>query len=379
MSPGPIRPALVPAVMFALMLTLAGCGTSEHASARAAAPPAPGEVVLGPTSPKLRYLSVEPVALRGDRVVAVLPAQLVMNENHSVRVFSPVTGRITSVLTELGAQVTRGTALARITSSDAAQASSDLARATAAAAQTSASLARAQDLYAHHIIALKDLEVARSDQAQGLAELARARSRTQFLGTGPTPSGDFVLRAPIGGIVVDRSANPGAEVRPDAQVPLFSISDLSTLWLVASVPQRDLPHARRGDRLSFTTDAAPGRTFVGTISYVGDALDPQTRTAILRAVLPDPTHTLRPMTSGEARLLTSDTSAAPGVAVPTMSLVTRGPAMMVFVETIPGHFQKRIVTVADDDGITATISSGLAPGERVVTRGALLLASEGEQ
>lgn len=369
----------LPALAASVIFTLWGCGKSESAPLVAATVPANGEIVLGAASPKLQYLTIQPVARRGDRVVAVLPAQLVMNENHTVRVYSPVTGRITALLAEPGTHVARGAPLARITSSDAAQASSDLARASAAAALTSAARTRAEDLYAHHVIALKDLETARSEEAQGQAEFVRARARTQLLGTGSAATGEFVLRAPIEGTIVERAANPGAEVRPDAQVSLFTISDLSTLWLVASVPQRDLPEARRGDRLSFTTDAAPGRAFTGSITYVGNVLDSQTRTAVLRALIRDSTHVLRPMTSGEARLLTADTSAAPRVAVPTMSLVTRGPATVVFVEIAPGRFQHRVVTVADDDGIMATISSGLEPGERIVTRGALLLASESER
>lgn len=357
------------------LIGMIAMGCERPAPSKAALPAVPaGEVQLPPNSPKFAYITVQPVRARTEKVVAILPAQLVMDEDHTVRVFSPVTGRISRLVAQPGDHVSRGQPLAYIQSGDAAQSASDLSRARAAATLTTATLQRSEDLYAHHVIALKDLEQARSDNAQAQAELARARARATQLGTNVTAVGDFVLRAPLGGEIVDRTANPGAEVRPDAQNQLFTISDLQTLWLTAAAYQRDLPNVRRGQHLSFTTDAVPGRQFVGTISFVADALDPQTRTATLRATLDNKDHVLRPQTFGQARLLAPDEAGVP--VVPSAALVTHGNETVVFVELGPGHFTRRSVTVSDDDGTSATISSGLRVGERVVTRGSLLLSGE---
>lgn len=364
--------SLTATTVLAAMIVV-GCERSSPVKAAVPAAQA-GEVLLPINSPKFAYITVQAVRARTEKVVAILPAQLVMDEDRTVRVFSPVTGRITRLVAQPGDHVSPRQPLAYIQSGDAAQSTSDLSRARASATLTTAALHRSEDLYTHHVVALKDLEQARSDDAQAQAELGRASARASQLGTGSTGNGDFVLRAPLGGQIVDRTANPGAEVRPDAQTPLFTISDLKTLWLTAAAYQHDLPMVRVGQRLSFTTDAVPGRQFVATVSFVAAALDPQTRTATLRATLDNTDRLLRPQIFGQARLLAPAEGDVP--VVPSGALVTHGNETVVFVEVAPGHFARRSVTVADDDGTTAAITSGLHVGERVVTRGSLLLSGE---
>jgi cobalt-zinc-cadmium efflux system membrane fusion protein len=226
------------------------------------------------------------------------------------------------------------------------------------------------------VIAQRELEQARSDAAQARAEAARAAQRTAMLGEAAV-DGPYVLRAPLGGVVVERMANPGAEVRPDAATPLFTISSLETLWLTAAAPQRDLPYLHKGARLVFTTDAAPGRRFDATITWVGDQLDPSTRTVTLRAELPNREHVLRALVVGEARLTSSDSTAH--AVVPSRALVTRGGETVVFVEHAKGRFERRLVKTGDDDGSFVVIVDGLKAGERVVTTGSLLLAAEADR
>ncbi|SRR5579883_1109807 len=344
-------------------------------------PTAADEVRLEPA--QLAYVSVDTVRTRTERVVATLPAELVMDEDHTVRVASPVAGRIRTIDAAPGDHVTRGQPLAHIISSDLAQAAADLAKADAAVNLATAALRRADDLFAHHVIAERDLEQARSDAAQAQAEQVRARQRVAQL-AGPSAtgagsgaadsSGDFVLRAPLSGEVIDRSANVGAEVTSDPGAALFTISSLDTLWLVASAYQQDLAHLRRGEHLIYTTDAAPDRRFIARVSYVGGALDSTTRTVRVRATLPNPAHLLKPATFGEGRLLAPDSGHVP--VVPSQALVTQGAERVVFVQLAPGRFVRRPVTVADDDGYLASITDGVRPGDLVVTRGSILLAGE---
>lgn len=368
--------------LLSITLLTAACALGACARKPAAAnePPPPtldGDVVIDSGSAKLAAIDVDTARVARERAVAMLPAQVALDEDHTVRVFSPVTGRIRTLLAEPGVRVASGDALARITSSDMAQAVSDQAKSAAALTQTSAALTRAEALYEHKVIALKDLEQARSDAAQARAEDARARQRTAQLGGSDVIDGDFVLRSPIGGMVIDRSANAGAEVRPDAAVPLFTISSLDTLWLLASAPQRDLGNVHVGAHLTFATDAAPGRTFDARVTYVGDQLDPVTRTTTVRASIVNADRRLRAMVVGVARLMAADQSAR--VVVPTRALVTSGTEVVVFVEKSRGRFERRVVLVDDDDGTTATIREGLRAGERVVTRGSVLLSAEAER
>ena len=322
-------------VLLALGVALVVTGGRRGAELQAANGPPPGEVWLPPGSPKLASISVDTVRARNERVVVVLPAQLALDEDHTVRVASPVTGRVRTLDAAPGDRVAAGDALAHIVSGDVAQAQSDVQRAEAALTTATTSLARARDLFAHHIVAQRDLQQAVNDSAQARAERDRAQARVGQLGAGPDVGAEYVLRAPIGGDVVDRVANPGMEVRPDLPAPLFTVSRLDTLWLTAGVYERDLNRVRRGQRVLFTTEALPERTIAARIAHVSSALDPGTRTATLRALVP-----------------------------------------MVFVRTAPGRFALRPVQVTNDDGATAVVVAGLRPGEVVVTRGSLLLSAE---
>ncbi|MCC7485915.1 MAG: efflux RND transporter periplasmic adaptor subunit [Burkholderiales bacterium] len=362
---------------FSAIIVACACAAACRAAPDARQQPAsdtPGEVRFAAGAPQLAYIGVDTVSARRDRVVAVLPAELAFDEDHTVRVLSPVSGRIGSLDAQLGDRVRAHGALAHVNSSDMAQARSDLAKAVSQASQAGAALVRARDLFDHHVIARRDLEQAENDDAQARADLARARQHLDLLGGGAGAEGEYVLRSPIAGEVVDRTANPGQEVQPGAAPPLFTISSLDTLWLLASVYQRDLPLLKPAARLVFTTDAAPGRSFEAIVRTIGNALDPQARTAQLRAVLPNPGRLLRPQTIGNARLVVREPAAMP--VVPSSALVTRDSGMVAFVEVGPGHFQRRDVVVAEDDGQVATIVRGLRVGERVVTRGSVLVAAE---
>lgn len=363
------------AVLVALGIALLVIGGRRTAVLEAANDtPPPGEVWLPPGSPKLASIGVDTVRARREKVVAVLPAQLALDEDHTVRVVSPVSGRVRTLDVGPGDRVAAGSALAHILSSDVAQAQSDLQRAEAALTTATASLARTRDLFAHQVVAQRDLQQAINDSAQARAERDRAEARVEQLGAGPNVGQEYVLRAPIAGDVMDRAANPGMEVRPDLPAPLFTVSNLDTLWLTASVYEHDLHAVRRGERVLLTTEALPGRSIVARVDYVSSALDPATRTATLRALVPNGDRALRPATFGEVKVVAVDTSGVP--VVPTLALVTHGAETVVFVQTAPGRFAMRSVQVTDDDGQTAAVISGLRPGDLVVTRGSLLLSAE---
>lgn len=356
------------------LLAVGGCGGAPDAAARVVSKP---DSVVVLSRQKAAGISVEPVGTRAERLLARLPAQLVPDESRTVRVTSPVSGRVAALDAAPGSAVAAGAPLAHLASGDLAQARSEEEKAAAIAAQTQAALIRARDLFAHHVNARKDLEQAEADAAQASAESRRARARVALLGGAGRVHGEFVLRSPIAGEVIERSLNPGMEVRPDLASPLFVVSDLRSLWLIANVYQHDLPAVRQGARLVFRTDAAPDRAFEARVTYVGSGLDPQSRTAIVRATLPNPDRALRTMETGEASLYAPE--ATPTIVVPSRALVTRGEHSVVFVELAPHRYVRRTVQVGDDDGSVAAIRSGLAVGERIVVDGSLLLDAEAEK
>ena len=361
----------------ALVFGADACGKAkEPAPSRASIPT--GEVRMAAGSPKSASIGIDTAQLVTERVIATLPAQIVADEAHTVRVTSPVAGRIISLVVQPGDHVRVGQPLATLRSADAAQAASDAAKAATAWNTAQAALSRSTDLFDHKVNSAREVEQARNDEAFARAELARARSRVNQLGLAPGSASDtYVLRAPITGVIIDRAANPGAEVRPDNGQPLFTISSLDDVWLSVSVPQRDVALVHRGARLRFRTETVPGQVFDGQVSFVSDALDPVSRSLTARAVLANPGGRLRVQAAGEVQLLVSEGGG--GVVIPTRALVTHGSDTVVFVEVAPGRFTRRIVLVRDDDGTLATIASGLSVGERVVTTGSLLLAGEADR
>jgi cobalt-zinc-cadmium efflux system membrane fusion protein len=365
-------PSRVQCVIAALLI--AGCRNVDAAhDVRKAGPDS--VIVLAPE--KLSSLTIAVVGSRSERLVANLAAQLVPNEDRTVRVSSPVTGRVRALDAIPGTFVRPGSPLAHIVSGDLAQAVSDLAKANAVMASAEANLTRTRDLYEHHVASRKDLEQAETDATQARAEALRARARIEQLGSASGGmSGEYVLRSPIAGEVIERNANPGMEVRPDLGTTLFTVSDLSTLWLTANLFQKDLANVHPGARLVFRTDAVPGRTFEARVTYVSNALDPSSRTAVLRATLPNADHALRTMETGDARLYVQDVE--PSLIVPTRAIVTHGDASVVFVQTATGRFVRRTVQLGDDDGESTVVLSGLRPGERVVIDGSILLEGEAQ-
>jgi cobalt-zinc-cadmium efflux system membrane fusion protein len=353
----------------------AGCAKRSADAAPTSSPTAEQDIRLDAHSPKLAFLGCSTVGTGAERVVATLPAQVAMDEDHTVRITSPVVGRVTALLAHPGDHVARGQVLARVASGDLAQAASDLVKAEASARQAKEALKRSQDLYDHGVLALKDLEQARTDDAQAEAEQDRARLRAKQLGANePGVEGDYIVRAPFAGTIVDRSANPGGEVRNDNGQVLFTLSSLDTVWIVASAYEHDLPNVRSGNLLQFSTESVPGRAFDARVLRVSRALDTQTHTATITAAVPNPGGVLLPQVFGQASVMAPNQDRNP--VVPTEALVTQGTGAVVFVEAEPGHFVRRPVTVGQDDGVTAVITNGLKVGERVVTRGSLLLAGE---
>ncbi len=381
--------ALVAAILVALAtIFVSGCGrptpearaseahpSEAHAAGAAAAPPA-GAVALAPA--QLAYVTIDTVRARAERAVATVPAQLAFDEDHTARVLSPVSGRVVSLDAKVGDVVRAGQPLAHLLSSDVAQAGADLAKAGATARQAETALTRSRDLYAHGVIAQKDLQQAETDAAAARAEETRASLRARLLGGGASGAGGagqtFVLRAPVGGEVIDRQVNVGTEVQPGGTTPLFTVSDLSDVWLTASLYQRDLASVRRGARVTFASDALGAAPVEARVTWIADALDPQTRTAPMRAVIPNPGRRLRAATFGQATLYASDDARTP--TVPSAALVTRGGGTVVYVEDAPGRYRRRAVTVGEDDGAFATVVRGLQAGERVVGKGSLLVDAQ---
>lgn len=370
--------AWIPLTLVAALVMLAGLGyriVSKPARVpdppKAAAPTDTLHYAVG--AEQLSYLDIEPVQTLAAPSMDALPGKLGFDEDRTVRVNSPVLGRVTQLVAEPGSAVQAGDVLAWLDSPDFALARADASKAAADVALKRKALQRARALTDLGVLARKDLESAEADSAQAAAEAERAQTVLKNLA--PRADGSrYALRAPIAGIVVDRTINPGMQVRPDSTAPMFVITNPARLWASFELAEQDLGKVHVGQSVRVDIDAFADRHFSGRITYVGAALDPATRRINVRAALDDPNARLKPEMF--ARISPLEDAGQQQVAVPNTALVSIGLHQYVFVEESPGVLKRRGVEVGVVGEQHAFVRAGLKAGERVVTRGAVLLNAE---
>lgn len=333
----------------------------------------PGIVKFAPGAPELSALRIEPVAAIPMPVTYPVNGRIAYDENVTARVSSPILGRVVRVQAEIGDRVGRNADLLELDSPDLASADADWRKGQADERRKKLALERARNLLDNEVIARKDYELAQADYLQALAETRRAALRMKNLNASGNENGRFALKAPIAGVVADKQVNPGLEVRPDLPNPLFVITDIGRLWVVADVPERSVAAIKPGQAVSIETDAYPNERFAATVDRVGLALDPATRRVQVRCAVQNLQHKLKPEMF--ARVFFLADGGKKGVRVPNTSLIADGLHSYVFVEKQPATFERRAVTTTLK-GSDSSFIEGVSGGERVVTEGALLLNSE---
>lgn len=335
-------------------------------------------LVLPEDAGQLAFLKLQTVAAGVLPASEPMNARLVLAEDVTARIFPPLAGRVLTLQAAIGDSLKAGAPLAIIDAPDFGQAIADLRKAEADTTQKKKALSRAQMLFAGEALARRDLEAAEADASASVAEAERARLRVANLASnGARIEGQrLVLRAPLAGVVVDRQANPGTEVRPDSENPLFIISDLRHLWLTIDLPEKAAALAHPGEAVNFTLDAYPGSDFSARVERVGAMVDPATRRISVRAAVDNADGRLKPEMFARATLSAPDAPRA--VRLPVSALLTGGLAAHVFVQVGPREFERRRVSIARQDAEFAYLTgdSPVKAGEVVVVRGAMLLASE---
>ena len=359
------------------MRTVASQGAAleaAHGGAAAAPSAEPGVVQYPANAPQLASLRIATAAATPMPVAEPVNGRIAYDESRTARISSPVLGRVLALRAEVGDRVARNAPLLELDSPDLASADADWSKAQADEVRKRLAFERSRNLFANEVIARKDFEQAEADYRQATAETQRARLRMKNLQSTGRENGRFALKSPIAGVVADRQANPGMEVRPDQPNPLFVVTDIEHLWVVADVPERSIGNIKPGQAVSIETDAFTGERFSGTVDRVGVALDPVTHRLQVRCSVPNPAHRLRPEMFARVAFLISGEHRA--ILLPNTSLVVDGIHSHVFVETRPGRFERRRVRVALKGNANSYIDAGIAPGERVVTEGALRLNAE---
>jgi cobalt-zinc-cadmium efflux system membrane fusion protein len=369
--------------------SLAGCEPSSAARAEAASAPA-GEIWLTPA--QIHDAKIE-TGVVTEQVVddSVLAAGMVMLEDQrSGHVFSPVTGRITKVLAHLGDQVKRGAPLAIIESPDIGQAVSDVHKAQADLIAADHDLQRKTDLFAQKAAAAADVEASEDAQRNAKAELERARLKETLLHVGNVDavSQTYTLTAPIDGELLLWNVSPGMEVQGQysggATAPptgslasspnpgeLFTIGEVDKVWVLGDVYEVDLARVHSGGAAKVGVVAYPGQELAGTVDWVSGSLDPNTRTAKVRCTFDNPKGLLRPMMYANVSIAVDEKKA---LAIPRSAIVLMGEYKVVFVQVGEGdgrvHFERLPVQVSENKtGPYVAVKHGLQAGQRVVVNG----------
>jgi cobalt-zinc-cadmium efflux system membrane fusion protein len=322
-------------------------------------------------SPLRKALRMEPAMHLTIEQLLTAPAVVEADPARVMKVLTPVAGRVVKLEKVLGDKVATGDALVTLDSGDFATAQSDAAKARAALALTRANVERLRKLVAEDLASRRDFEQAESDFAAASAEEQRAASRLAGLGVAPgdAPGRLYTLRSPIAGAVVDLAAAQGGYWN-DTTAALMTVADLSTVWVTASVQEKDIAQVFANQGANVTLNAYPDKPITGRVRDVGRILDPDTRTLKVRILVDNANGMLRPNMFARV-VLHGDAHVA--VVVPATALVQSGFKTLVYVETAPWTFEAREVKAGPVLEGRAEVMTGLQPGDRVVVKDGVLL------
>lgn len=294
-------------------------------------------------------------------------------------VFSPIGGPVHEILAAPGQTVVAGQGLLTVNSPDYSAARSAYLKTRDAFFLADKIYTRSQDLYAHGALAEADLQQAETSRSQAQADLQASEDMLRALGikdpeamikNPPKTTLQIPLPAPVSGEVVERLVGPGQLLQAGA-TQVFTISDMSTVWVLVNVYQSDVAYVHVGDSVDITTDTYP-QVFHGKISYVAPALDPNTRTLQARIVTSNPKKILKKDMYVTAVLQAGTIQNA--LTVPDAAVLHDTENMpFVYVQSGTNQFARRLVKVAESQDGRTQITDGLKEGERVVGDGSLFL------
>jgi cobalt-zinc-cadmium efflux system membrane fusion protein len=348
--------------MVAVLAMLSGCGESE-----------PKQPVHSSQENPVRLATVSVHTVQDE---VSIPAKVQADPERVVHIYPPVSGRVVSLKVRPGDAVRQGQIVAIIQSSDAASARADYDKARIEAARTEQAEKRAELLLEHEAMSQKDYEDIKAQAESAKSDLARTQQRLRILGLDSMSGSDEVaVKAPRAGVVLEVTAATGELSKSlDNANSIATVADLSSVWVVGDLYEKDLSLAWRGKPAKITLAALPDRSWSGYISNVSDVLDPTTRTLKTRVVLANREHTLKPEMFATIHLVGRKQNL---MTVPTTAVLHDGSSTFVMVKKADGTYEKRSVVIANSQPEKTEIASGLQAGETIVTSGAELLRGEG--
>ncbi len=358
----------------ATALACAGCGSGKTDPAAEAPPPA--QVVPEQDGSTVHVDHPEQFALATaaqhmSRSELVVTGVVSPDISRNVPVISLASGRVVDIRARLGDTVRKGQLLLRVRSDDVAGGFDAYRKAVADELFARKQLDRAKDLYAHGAISTQDLETAQDTEDDAKTTLDTATEHLKLLGNDPDkPNGIVDIVAPISGVITDQEVTIAASVQSYSSPNPFTISDLSSVWIVCDVYENDMANVRVGYTADVRLTAFPDRVFKGRISDIGAILDPTIRTAKVRIEVPNPGLMMRPGMFATATFFSTDQHTY--TSVPASAILHLHDRDYVFIPS-QGKFKRTEVTSGEQlPNQMQEILSGLKPGQHVVSNAVVL-------
>ncbi len=387
-----MRVAVLP-FFIAVAATVSACtsspppssGTTSPGAKAAAAAPAPGDASK-PTfftvpADQLPHLKIVPVQKTTWSTVVRTTGTVDWDNDHTTQAITQVSGPITRIVADTGKHVKAGDPLLYVASTDVSNSISTYRKAKNRFDLAQRILDRNKDLLAHKAISQRDMEAAEADYNDAATDLQTALQALKIFGVSQSDiteaeqqnvgiRPELVMRAPLAGVVVQRMVLPGQLIQAGTTAA-FVISNTSTVWVQGHVYDKDLAAVHVGDKVD-ERNSAFTETFHGVVSYIGDLLDPATRTTPVRIVTQNPDGLLKKDLFVD--VVIHDKTTRDVLVVPTPAvLYDEDNFPFVYLQVGPGKFAQRLVKLGTQQGDKTQIADGLAAGDQVVSQGSVFL------
>jgi membrane fusion protein, heavy metal efflux system len=370
-----------------------GCQSGARPSSTAAGPEEGTQAATKATTPSdtsfqleeamLSHIKIEELQEQPISMLLTTTGKVQFNEDQMARILAPVNGQVLQLNIKVGDIVHKGETLFFMKSREVAAAVTEHLESHKDLDLAEKTYAMTKDLFEHQAASRISLQQSESEVAKERARVARNEEALRVLGMEVHESdsyGDMSSRIPIrtslSGTVIERHVTEGQFVQPDSN-PLLTIADLSSVWVLADIFERDLHRVQVGQRAEVRTEAYPEHQFLARVSYISEVIDPASRTVKVRFLVSNPGPKLKPEMFASVTLFLDES--VRGLTVPVKAVFTESGRNFVYVRVMDREFARRQVEIAPDGAARLRISSGLKAGDKVVSDGALLLRQQEKQ
>ncbi|WP_336958134.1 efflux RND transporter periplasmic adaptor subunit [Chryseobacterium contaminans] len=289
--------------------------------------------------------------------------------NNYAEIASPFSGRVTKAFVNIGQKVSAGSPLFEVLSSGYLDIQKEYSDALNEAGLAEKKYKRQQDLVKHGVGIQKELEESETEFRNKKISLSNASTALKIYNSQGKGSGGLIVRAPIAGEVISNKIVTGQYLREDAE-PVMIVAELSKVWISGEVKEKDLRFIKNGDQVSVKVNTYPDRAIAGKVYHINDWVDEATRSIKVLIQCDNPDRTLKP---GMFATIIYSTDSENTIIIPTSALMQKDDNQYVWIKTGKNQFMKRNVTTAEASEKTVKITSGLKPGDEIMTTGGIYL------